>query len=68
LPAKGFRRAKVWPQLRDLPGSPIFAQNVELVLDIADHADVLDQGAVVYHAAASELLADKEIRERCCSV
>jgi ABC-type branched-subunit amino acid transport system ATPase component len=41
---------------------------VELVLDIADHADVLDQGAVVYHAAASELLADKEIRERCGSV
>jgi len=26
---------------------------VELALDIADHADVLDQGAMVYHAAAS---------------
>jgi branched-chain amino acid transport system ATP-binding protein len=43
-------------------------QNVELALDIADSAYVLDQGAVVYHAAASELLADNEIKERYCSV
>jgi branched-chain amino acid transport system ATP-binding protein len=43
-------------------------QNVELALDIADRAYVLDQGAVVYHAAASELLADNEIKERYCSV
>jgi len=43
-------------------------QNVELALDIADRAYVLDQGAVVYHAAASELLADDEIKERYCSV
>jgi len=25
LPAKGFRRATVWPQVRVLPGPPIFA-------------------------------------------
>jgi branched-chain amino acid transport system ATP-binding protein len=43
-------------------------QNVELALDIADRAYVLDQGAVVYHAAAQELLADNEIKERYCSV
>jgi len=43
-------------------------QNVELALDIADRAYVLDQGAVVYHAPASELLADNEIKERYCSV
>ena len=43
-------------------------QNVELALDIADRAYVLDQGAVVYHAAAGELLADNEIKERYCSV
>jgi branched-chain amino acid transport system ATP-binding protein len=43
-------------------------QNVELALDIADRAYVLDQGAVVYHAAARELLADNEIKERYCSV
>jgi branched-chain amino acid transport system ATP-binding protein len=43
-------------------------QNVELALDIADRAYVLDQGAVVYHAAASELLADNNIKERYCSV
>jgi branched-chain amino acid transport system ATP-binding protein len=43
-------------------------QNVELALDIADRAYVLDQGAVVYQAAASDLLADNEIKERYCSV
>ena len=43
-------------------------QNVELALDVADRAYVLDQGAVVHHAAASELLADNEIKERYCSV
>ena len=43
-------------------------QNVELALDIADRAYVLDQGAVAYQAAAKELLADNEIKERYCSV
>jgi branched-chain amino acid transport system ATP-binding protein len=43
-------------------------QNVELALDIADRAYVLDQGGVVYHAAASALLADNDIKERYCSV
>jgi branched-chain amino acid transport system ATP-binding protein len=43
-------------------------QNVELALDIADRAYVLDQGAVVYQAAASKLLADNDIKERYCSV
>lgn len=43
-------------------------QNVELALDIADRAYVLDQGAVVYEATANELLADNEIKERYCSV
>ena len=43
-------------------------QNVELALDIADRAYVLDQGSVVHHAAASVLLADDEIKERYCSV
>ena len=43
-------------------------QNVELALDIADRAYVLDQGGVVHHAAASELLADDDIKERYCSV
>jgi branched-chain amino acid transport system ATP-binding protein len=43
-------------------------QNVELALDIADRAYVLDQGAVVHHATAAALLADDEIKERYCSV
>jgi branched-chain amino acid transport system ATP-binding protein len=43
-------------------------QNVELALDIADRAYVVDQGTVVHHASAAELLADAEIQERYCSV
>jgi branched-chain amino acid transport system ATP-binding protein len=43
-------------------------QNVELALDIADRAYVLDQGSVVHQASAQELLADDEIKERYCSV
>jgi branched-chain amino acid transport system ATP-binding protein len=43
-------------------------QNVELALDIADRAYVLDQGAVVHHASAQALLTDDEIKERYCSV
>ena len=43
-------------------------QNVELALDIADRAYVLDKGTVVHHAPARELLADDEIKERYCSV
>jgi branched-chain amino acid transport system ATP-binding protein len=43
-------------------------QNVELALDIADHAYVMDQGMVVHRASAQELLADNEIKERYCSV
>ena len=43
-------------------------QNVDLALDIADRAYVLDQGSVVYHGAASALVADNEIKERYCSV
>jgi branched-chain amino acid transport system ATP-binding protein len=43
-------------------------QNVELALDIADRAYVLDQGRVVHHASAKELLADNDIKERYCSV
>ena len=43
-------------------------QNVSLALDIADRAYVLDQGAIVHHAAASILREDEEIKERYCSV
>jgi branched-chain amino acid transport system ATP-binding protein len=43
-------------------------QNVELALDIADRAYVLDQGAVVHHDTAKALLADEDIKERYCSV
>jgi branched-chain amino acid transport system ATP-binding protein len=43
-------------------------QNVELALDIADRAYVIDQGAVVHQASAQELLADSAIKERYCSV
>jgi branched-chain amino acid transport system ATP-binding protein len=43
-------------------------QNVELALEIADRAYVMDHGAVVHHAMAHELLADNEIKERYCSL
>ncbi len=43
-------------------------QNVELALEIADRAYVLDQGAVVHRSSARDLLADEEIKERYCSV
>jgi branched-chain amino acid transport system ATP-binding protein len=43
-------------------------QNVELALGIADRAYVVDQGTIVHHAGAKELLADAEIQERYCSV
>jgi branched-chain amino acid transport system ATP-binding protein len=43
-------------------------QNVELALEIADRAYVLDQGAVVHQAPAGILLADDDIKERYCSV
>ena len=71
------------PQIRDafhiavLPGPPIFAcganygtagHPVSRARDIADRAYVLDQGGVIYHAAARELLADNDIKQRYCSV
>ncbi|HEU0148331.1 MAG TPA: ABC transporter ATP-binding protein [Bradyrhizobium sp.] len=43
-------------------------QNVELALGIADRAYVLDQGEIVHHAKAEDLLADEAIKERYCSV
>jgi hypothetical protein len=64
-------------QVRVLPRPPILACSasygtaghpVSCALDIADRTYVLDQGGVDYHAAAHELLADNDIKERCCSV
>jgi branched-chain amino acid transport system ATP-binding protein len=43
-------------------------QNVELALDIADRAYVMDQGEVVHQASAQALLADNDIKERYCSI
>jgi hypothetical protein len=67
----------VWPQVRVLSDPSIFACSasygtaghpVSRALDIADRGYVLDQGGVVYHAAAHELLADNDIKGRYCSV
>ena len=35
-------------------------QNVRVSLEIADRADVLDDGAIVYSGSAAELAADEE--------
>lgn len=43
-------------------------QNVERSLEISDRAYIMDQGVIVYEAPAAELLADKEIQDRYCSV
>jgi branched-chain amino acid transport system ATP-binding protein len=43
-------------------------QNVERALMLADRAYVVDQGQIVHSGLAADLLADKEIQERYCSV
>jgi branched-chain amino acid transport system ATP-binding protein len=43
-------------------------QNVELALQIADRAYILDQGAVVHTDSAAMLLADAAMQERYCAV
>jgi branched-chain amino acid transport system ATP-binding protein len=43
-------------------------QNVERALQVSDRAYILDQGRIVHHGAAEELLADREIQERYCAV
>ncbi len=43
-------------------------QNVERALQISDRAYILDQGSIVHSGNADDLLADREIQERYCSV
>ena len=43
-------------------------QNVERALSISDRAYIMDQGVVVHHDSANNLLADAAIQERYCSV
>lgn len=43
-------------------------QNVERALSISDRAYIVDQGRIVHHGNAAELLADTEIQERYCAV
>jgi branched-chain amino acid transport system ATP-binding protein len=43
-------------------------QNVELALSISDRAYIMDQGLIVHADSAANLLADKAIQERYCSV
>lgn len=43
-------------------------QNVERALSISDRAYIMDHGAIVHEAPAADLLADKEIQERYCSI
>ncbi len=46
----------------------LIEQNVEIALRISDRAYILDQGAIVHEGTARDLLADREIQERYCSV
>ena len=43
-------------------------QNVERALGISDRAYIMDQGMIVYEASGADLLADKEIQDKYCSV
>ena len=43
-------------------------QNVERALSISDRAYILDQGRIVHHGDAAELLANAEIQEKYCAV
>jgi branched-chain amino acid transport system ATP-binding protein len=43
-------------------------QNVERALKISDRAYILDQGQIVHHGSAADLLADAEIQEKYCAV
>jgi branched-chain amino acid transport system ATP-binding protein len=43
-------------------------QNVEPALGISDRAYILDQGQIVHHGSAKDLLADAEIQEKYCAV
>ena len=43
-------------------------QNVERALGISDRAYIMDQGVIVHEAPAAQLLADREIQDRYCSV
>lgn len=43
-------------------------QNVERALSISDRAYIVDQGQIVHHGKASDLLADAEIQEKYCAV
>lgn len=43
-------------------------QNVERALGISDRAYIMDQGVIVHEAPAAQLLADKGIQDRYCSV
>ena len=41
---------------------------VERALSISDRACILDQGVIVHTGRAADLLADREIQDRYCSV
>ncbi|KAA0214819.1 MAG: ABC transporter ATP-binding protein [Lautropia sp.] len=43
-------------------------QNVEMALEVADRAYIMDQGTIVHQGVGSALLADREIQERYCTV
>jgi branched-chain amino acid transport system ATP-binding protein len=43
-------------------------QNVERALSISDRAYIVDQGRIVHHGKAAELLADTAIQEKYCAV
>ena len=43
-------------------------QNVERALSISDRAYILEQGQIVHHGDAADLLDNAEIQEKYCAV
>jgi branched-chain amino acid transport system ATP-binding protein len=69
MPALVDEMADLFVELKQA-GTPLLLveQNVELSLSLADRAYIIDQGRIVHHAPARDLLADAEIQQRYCAV
>jgi branched-chain amino acid transport system ATP-binding protein len=74
-PSEGIMRVlmdEMFALFRDIKAAGVtillVEQNVEQALALADRAYIMDHGEIVHHDTAANLIADKEIQERYCSV
>lgn len=50
------------------PNLELVEQNVQQALKISDRAYILDQGEIVFHDTAQNLLNNDEIQQKYCAV